>query len=89
MHATEAKKAAIASLDLSIETSNVVPHFLRRTVRVGRASLPMAPVVGVPFGSVFEASPDGRRLQRVTESVPQLSISMNFAISYGRAGDRL
>ncbi|KAG2484255.1 hypothetical protein HYH03_016900 [Edaphochlamys debaryana] len=35
------------------------------TVRVGKYTVPAAPLVGAPFGSLFEVSSDGKSLQRV------------------------
>ena len=36
-----------------------------RSLRVGKSSVPLAPLIGVPYGSMFQLSADGLRLERL------------------------
>jgi hypothetical protein len=47
-------------------------HTLRRKIKVGKLYLPMAPLVGAPYGAMFMASADGKSLERMERCVRQL-----------------
>ena len=37
----------------------------RRKIKVGKVQVPMAPIIGAPFGSMFQVSADGKALERL------------------------
>jgi len=43
-----------------------------RRAKVGKNYVPMTPLIGAPWGSVYQLTPDGAALERVTTWVPRL-----------------